>query len=53
MVLQVFVQKKEEKIRSEVTVNVVKPYTCHFDAFKVQEISVLDDEGMLKKKTIK
>jgi hypothetical protein len=47
-----FAQKKEANIGSEV-VNVVKPYTPTLsDAFKVQEIPLLDDEGNAKKETI-
>ncbi|WP_395049862.1 TonB-dependent receptor [Flavobacterium sp.] len=48
-----FAQKKGENIGTEV-VNVVKPYTPTIsDAFKVKETPVLDDEGNVKKETIK
>jgi len=48
-----FAQKKGENIGTEV-VNVVKPYTPTIsDAFKVKETPVLDDEGNIKKETIK
>ena len=48
-----FAQKKDENIGTEV-VNVVKPYTPTIsDAFKVNEIPVLDDSDNAKKETIK
>lgn len=48
-----FAQKKEENIGTEV-VNVVKPYTPTIsDAFKVKETPSLNDEGNIKKETIK
>jgi hypothetical protein len=47
-----FAQKKGGNIGSEV-VNVVKPYTPTLsDAFKVQQMPVLDDEGNTKKEKV-
>lgn len=48
-----FAQKKEEKIGTEV-VNVVKTYTPTIsDAFKVKENPALEEEGNVKKESIK
>lgn len=45
--------KKDENIGTEV-VNVVKPYSpIIYDAFKVKETPILDDEGNEKKETVK